>query len=298
MLDYKDVPRSTEARSRGRGRWRGPLLVVLAIVVLVGGLGFLAFDTLSVREEIKQERRGKEPQQQKAGSSEIKSGGEASAEEKGRELEEVMPQEEKARPEPAEQKPAPEDAQPTEDDEQRRIPLSIKPLEPEKDLSEKKAKEESKLGEENTQGAESDASEEADSAASSAKKKKEKVEPTEPHYDFYTLLPEYEVVIPEEDLSPRKPPVEPTKLEPIKVEADAIYLLQVGSFRTELQAEDTRARLALLGFEASIHESSANGKQWYRVRLGPYRESAELNDVRALLTAEGFGVLPLRARRP
>ncbi|MGB1109783.1 MAG: SPOR domain-containing protein [Gammaproteobacteria bacterium] len=307
MLDYKDVPRGYEPRSRGR--WRGPLLIVLALGVLIGGLSFLAVDTLNVRENIEQDRREKAQQTKQDETDTHVEETEASS------LADTKADVVQDEPVPSEAKvePVVEEKSPAQADGQRRIPVPVKPIPPKKREKSPSAKEDQEKGSESEseapkseqQGSSDPNKKEPENKAKDGESDEDKqaqdvaeAEPSEPHYDFYTLLPEYEVVIPEEELRPAKAAVEPAKLEPIKVEADAIYLLQVGSFRTEAQAEDSRARLALLGFEASIHESSADGKQWFRVRLGPYRQAAELNDVRALLAAEGFGVLALRARRP
>lgn len=46
--------------------------------------------------------------------------------------------------------------------------------------------------------------------------------------------------------------------------------LQAGAYREKKDAEQIRAKLALLGIEASIREARSQGNTLYRVHLGPY----------------------------
>lgn len=89
-----------------------------------------------------------------------------------------------------------------------------------------------------------------------------------PRFDFYTILPEQEVVVPENPQEDERAAQE---------RGQAQYLLQAGSFRTLEQADTLRARLALLGVEASIETvRMKEGDTWHRVRVGPF------NSVRAI----------------
>ena len=99
-----------------------------------------------------------------------------------------------------------------------------------------------------------------------------------PRFDFYTLLPEMEVVVPEREITgaPRQGVAQ--------VEKPGTYVLQVGSFRDAKKADQLKARLALLGFESSIQTAKiSNGETWHRVRAGPFSDLAELNAARAQL---------------
>ena len=58
------------------------------------------------------------------------------------------------------------------------------------------------------------------------------------------------------------------------------YFLQVGAFRVVEEADRMRARLAFLGFEASIYKKNKKGNVFYRVRLGPFSSSEELNKIK------------------
>lgn len=93
------------------------------------------------------------------------------------------------------------------------------------------------------------------------------------NFDFYNILPEMEVVIPEEELK------KPEGNEPL-----GNYIMQVGSFKTAAQADTRKAQLALLGLSSSVQTVTVDNKQtWYRVRLGPYSDRRELDRVRRML---------------
>ncbi len=107
--------------------------------------------------------------------------------------------------------------------------------------------------------------------------------PPKPRFDFYTLLPEMEVVIPEEEITGKTPNegVRP-------VEQPGTYFLQVGSFRNGDQADRFKAEMALLGLETSIQKVSIDNKTtWHRVRVGPYSDLDVLNKTRRLLKQRG-----------
>ena len=68
------------------------------------------------------------------------------------------------------------------------------------------------------------------------------------------------------------------------IEADKSYYLQVGAFREVKEADRMRAKLAFLGFEATIYKKNKKGNLFYRVRLGPFSSSEELNNVKQRLS--------------
>ncbi len=136
--------------------------------------------------------------------------------------------------------------------------------------------------------------------------------PPKPRFDFYTLLPEMEVIVPDEEVAPPpapavhrpaaagKPaeqhaPVRPAATPaatpaPAKAAMPAeTYLLQVGSFRNGEQAERLKAELALLGLETSIQKVTIDNKDTYhRVRVGPFRDTGSLNNARSKLAKQGI----------
>ena len=69
------------------------------------------------------------------------------------------------------------------------------------------------------------------------------------------------------------------------------YFLQAGSFPNPSDADNLKARLALMGMEANVEPANVAGKgTWYRVRLGPYTRVDEINRVRQQLTQNGIDV--------
>jgi cell division protein FtsN len=91
-------------------------------------------------------------------------------------------------------------------------------------------------------------------------------------FNFYTILPELEVLIPEEEI---RPPANKNVTPGQTVNKQ--YILQAGSFRNRKDAEKLKATVALLGLEASINQVSINNEQWHRVRIGPVDNRRELN---------------------
>jgi cell division protein FtsN len=78
---------------------------------------------------------------------------------------------------------------------------------------------------------------------------------------------------------------------------DYIYYLQAGAFREMSDAEATRAKLALLGFEAAISDRTSDSGVLHRVRLGPYNQVESMNKARAKLLDSGVDVAIVRNQR-
>lgn len=105
-----------------------------------------------------------------------------------------------------------------------------------------------------------------------------------PKFDFYTILKDYEVFVPESEVS-NKTTTKATDKADDKPEApmakdEVTYFLQVGSFQQNSDADKRRATLALLGITSSIQEAQINNDTWYRVKVGPLKGKRELNRVR------------------
>lgn len=112
--------------------------------------------------------------------------------------------------------------------------------------------------------------------------------PGRSRYDFYTLLPELEVVVPDAGTGG-------TVTKPRKVEEAGEYILQAGSFRKHADADRLKANLALLGAVASIQTVKINDDTWHRVRIGPYRDLAELNRLRERLHENDIKTLLMKS---
>jgi len=76
-----------------------------------------------------------------------------------------------------------------------------------------------------------------------------------------------------------------------------IYYLQAGAFREMADAENTRAKLALLGFEAAITDRTTDSGVLHRVRVGPYNQVEAVNKARAKLLDSGIDVAIVRNQR-
>jgi cell division protein FtsN len=129
------------------------------------------------------------------------------------------------------------------------------------------------------------ASQQADEAA--------EIEPApESGFDFYTMLPGLEVVVPEEEIRPRGagPSVPAPELAPGR------YWIQAGSFRRYQDADRRKAELALLGLGSGIQAVSIDGQTWHRVRIGPLPDAAQAEATRRRLADAGIGALAVRER--
>ncbi len=76
-----------------------------------------------------------------------------------------------------------------------------------------------------------------------------------------------------------------------------VYFLQAGAFREMSDAENTRAKLALLGFEASISDRASDAGVLHRVRVGPYSQVEAMNKARAKLIDSGVDVAIVRNQK-
>lgn len=110
-------------------------------------------------------------------------------------------------------------------------------------------------------------------------------------YDFYSVLPEMEVVIPQEELRQRV-----QERDPVAADPDARYLLQAGSFKSHQDADRLKAQLALQGFVAEIQSVTINGDTWHRVRLGPFNRARDADEVRRKLDDIGVRAIALKVK--
>ncbi|MFC0133614.1 cell division protein [Massilia eurypsychrophila] len=76
-----------------------------------------------------------------------------------------------------------------------------------------------------------------------------------------------------------------------------IYFLQAGAFREMTDAESTRAKLALLGYEATISDRASDAGVLHRVRIGPFGQVESMNKARAKLIDSGIDVAIVRNQR-
>lgn len=72
------------------------------------------------------------------------------------------------------------------------------------------------------------------------------------------------------------------------------YYLQAGAFLERADAENAKAKLALMGLSASIAERKTDNGTLYRVRLGPFGNLETMNRVRSRLGDNGVDVAVVR----
>lgn len=108
-------------------------------------------------------------------------------------------------------------------------------------------------------------------------------------YDFYEMLPNFEVVVPEKDKDVRR-----DLPSAGKVERPGVYVLQAGSYRNEADAQRVRKQLAMQGIDAKVQRVAVDADVWLRVRIGPIRNLDELNKVRKQLQAAELDALVIR----
>jgi cell division protein FtsN len=68
---------------------------------------------------------------------------------------------------------------------------------------------------------------------------------------------------------------------PVAAEPAGTFYLQAGAFANRDEAENQRARLALMGLEGKISTTEKDGKTFHRVRLGPFSRPEEASNIRA-----------------
>ena len=108
-------------------------------------------------------------------------------------------------------------------------------------------------------------------------------------YDFYEMLPNFEVVVPEKDKEVKR-----DLPATARVERPGVYVLQAGSYRNEADADRVRAQLALQGIDAKVQRVAVDSDVWHRVRIGPITKLDELNRLRKQLQAAEVDALVIR----
>ena len=125
-------------------------------------------------------------------------------------------------------------------------------------------------------------------------KAKEALKESKPKFDFYTILPELEIAIPEEELTETKSSTQ--TVTPANTPS-ANFILQAGSFRSMEQADRLKAKLALQGIVANIQTVKINNNDtWYRVRIGPLHDVKSLNQTRKRLRANNIASIVVKEK--
>jgi cell division protein FtsN len=112
-------------------------------------------------------------------------------------------------------------------------------------------------------------------------------DPQPDQYDFYDMLPNFEVVVPEREVVIQRDVPEAARKE-------GAYVLQAGSYRKLEDADRVRAQLALQGIESNVQRVAIDADTWHRVRIGPISDPAELDRVRSRLREAEVDFLVVR----
>jgi cell division protein FtsN len=115
-----------------------------------------------------------------------------------------------------------------------------------------------------------------------------------PKFDFYKILPGQEETVSEKELRERMRSARSQQEIPKDV-----YFIQAGSFQNPADADNQKARLAILGFESSVEPANLPDKgTWYRVRLGPYNKLDEINRIRQALAQNNIDASLVKIKEP
>lgn len=133
------------------------------------------------------------------------------------------------------------------------------------------------------------------------KQEKKGVEPT---FDFYTLLPEMEVMVEKKNKGKQPIVTSPPEQSQPQPEAETpaeqpttSYMIQVGSFKKVADADGFRAKLALLGIESKVQTVTIDNKDtWHRVQIGPITGRDQADAVQKQLRQNDIDSLLLRAK--
>ena len=122
-----------------------------------------------------------------------------------------------------------------------------------------------------------------------------------PTFEFYTLLPESEVVAPKVEAyqSTPRPSDEasdkPDAGQAAQAAGGGSFMLQAASFKNVADAKRLAGRLKNLGLLAKITAVKANGNQtWHRVQVGPYKDTRELSRAKDLMVTQGIEPLMIK----
>jgi cell division protein FtsN len=121
--------------------------------------------------------------------------------------------------------------------------------------------------------------------AASATARREETEARQPEnrFEFYEILPQVEVEVPDERAA--------AATRPRPAAAPGSYLLQAGSLSAAADADRLQANLALLGFESHVQRVQIDAAVFHRVRIGPFDDLAAAKEAQRRLRAARIDAL-------
>jgi cell division protein FtsN len=130
-----------------------------------------------------------------------------------------------------------------------------------------------------------------------------------PQFEFYTMLSETEVLVPEYEIASRTQKERVATPTPIESQAtdtatspeipvvemptksNASYMMQAGSYKNSVDAEKMRANLEAMGIEARVEKGKVGDTIYHRIKLGPYAQMTSVSTIRARLKQSGIDVI-------
>lgn len=113
---------------------------------------------------------------------------------------------------------------------------------------------------------------------SDGSEKNGKATDSKPRFEFYKILPNSEEAVTEQQFK---------QAEQHASSGDR-YFLQTGSFQKAEDADNLKARLAMLGVEAFVQAADLPGRGiWHRVRVGPFIGTEDMKQAQASLQQNG-----------
>lgn len=127
-----------------------------------------------------------------------------------------------------------------------------------------------------------------------------------PQFEFYTMLPDKEVLVSEHEIMTRvqqervsaPTPVEtptdatsPVIPDETQTKSNAAYMMQAGSFKNSVDAEKMRANLEAMGIEARVEKGKVGETIYHRIKMGPYAQMSSVSTIRARLKQSGIDVI-------
>ena len=111
-----------------------------------------------------------------------------------------------------------------------------------------------------------------------------------PRFDFYKILPGAEEPATDQQMKD-------AQKKSVATASKEKFFLQAGAFQNAPDADNLKARLALIGVEAVIQTAAVPEKgTLHRVRVGPYTSVEELNRVRDTLKQNGIETALVKVR--
>ena len=111
-----------------------------------------------------------------------------------------------------------------------------------------------------------------------------------PRFDFYKILPGSEEPVTEQQFKD-------AQKAPSPAQAKESFYLQAGAFQNAPDADNLKARLALIGVAAAVQTTTLPDKGvWHRVRVGPYTAIEDLNRARETLKQNGIETTLIKVR--